>query len=176
MLTSQWRELWQGTKKVITQAERCLKKLLQTTGISFKLSAQSSPRSAQSSPWFGQIGRRVYLSKAKAYKHDGGIAGKLSPCPFDSCTPRCDTEHAIVATLRKARKGHVNGDPGLNQTSAWPVYMYAGQDRGGCGWPLPAICDMCPGMKMVQVLSLRDPRRRLRATRKACEAHKCMYM
>ena len=28
------------------------------------------------------------------------------------------------------RKGHENGDPGLNQTSVWPIYMYAGQDRG----------------------------------------------
>ena len=74
--------------------------------------------------------RRVYLSNAKAYKHEWDIAGKLSPCPFDSCKRRCDTEHAIVATLRKARKGHMNGDPGLNQTSASPIYMYAGQDRG----------------------------------------------
>ena len=49
---------------------------------------------------------------------------------FDSCKLQCDTEHAIVAALRKARKGHVNGDPGLNRTSAWPIYMYTGQDRG----------------------------------------------
>ena len=74
--------------------------------------------------------RRVYLSNAKAYKHEWGIAGKLSPWPFDSCKLQCDTEHAIVAALRKARKGHVNGDPGLNRTSAWPIYMYTGQDRG----------------------------------------------
>ena len=39
-------------------------------------------------------------------------------------------EHAIVAALRKTCEGHVNGDPGLNQTSAWPIYMYTGQDRG----------------------------------------------
>ena len=75
--------------------------------------------------------RWVYLSNAKAYKHEWGIAGKLSPWPFDSCKPQCDTEHAIVAALRKVRKGHVNGDPGVNQTSAWPIYMYTGQDRGG---------------------------------------------
>ena len=24
----------------------------------------------------------------------------------------------------------MNGDPGLNRTSAWPIYMYTGQDRG----------------------------------------------
>ena len=36
----------------------------------------------------------------------------------------------MVAALRKALKGQVNGDPWLNQTSAWPIYMYTGQDRG----------------------------------------------
>ena len=96
-------------------------------GMSFKLSAQSSPRSAQSSH---DLVRRVYLNNAKAYKHEWGIAGKLSSWPFDSCKLQCDTEHAVVAALRQSCKGHVKGDPGLNRTSAWPIYMYTGQDRG----------------------------------------------
>ena len=114
MLTSQRRGIWRGTKKIITQAER---RLLQTTGMSFKLSAQSSPHSAQRSSHAlykapHDLVRRVYLSNAKAYKREWGVAGKLSSWPFDSCKLHCDTEHTIVAALRKARKGHVNDDRG----------------------------------------------------------------
>ena len=94
--------------------------------MSFKLSAQSSPRSAQRSQRLGQTGlsqQRLGLQTRMRYR------GKALFLPFNSCNRRCDMEHAIVAALRKALKGHVNGDPRLNQTSAWPIYMNTGKDR-----------------------------------------------
>ena len=124
-LTSQRRGLWKGTKKIITQAKRWLKEAAANDGNEPSSCLHKAPH---------DLVRRVCLSNAEAYKHEWGIAGKLSSCPFDSCKPRCDTEHTIDAALLKACKGHVNGDPGLNQTSARPIYMYTGQDHGDSPW------------------------------------------
>ena len=136
MLTSQRRWLSQNTKNIIAQAERWLNKAAANDRNELQAVCTKLPTLSTKLP--------TLCTKLPTILSDGSISAMPRPTNRNEISPKSSLPgHSIHARLnvfrstpsslhcKKARKGQVNGDPGLNQTSAWPVYMYTCFDRSG---------------------------------------------
>ena len=134
MLTSQRRVLWQGTKKTITQAERWLKKAAANDGNELQAVCTKLPTLCTKLP--------TLCTKLPTIWLDGSISATPRPTntnevslesslPGHSIHASFNVIQSTPSSLRCEKRAKVTyGDPGLNRTSAWPIYMYTGQDRG----------------------------------------------